>query len=154
MCAKWCCPCQAYMPVEFIERNGALMFGVEKGALPLFVRQLLQQMYPTLVKPINQLQRNVNGQSGVGQRCPAVFKIRFHGGIIVRQSQFQANVGIEVAISYVMHHLSNRPAVGAVRRIQLRGRSNQLSPLSIASVIAQSLLSRQRVLLPLLRLVF
>jgi len=56
----------------------------------------------------------------VRQLGPLRLVVRFDRRRIFRERQFEPNERVHVAVGYVMHDLSDGPAVGTIRRVELR----------------------------------
>ena len=88
---------------EFIGSNGA------------------QQANPTLVKRVEQIEREFGGSVlGVFEFGPGGFVVWLDSGLDLGESKTPADVGVHVAIGDVMGHLANGPATFAIRSVDLR----------------------------------
>src|SRR5579871_4491167 len=55
----------------------------------------------------------------VGQVGPPVFRIRLDRRFVLRKREFEADVGVHVAVGNMMRNLADRPALWAIRRVEL-----------------------------------
>src|SRR5678815_3260227 len=89
-------------------------------AAEVIIRQRVQKRTPSRMYAFDDLQRNIDGHTAVGQLRPAIFVIGpDRRRLVFCQCQFEPAERIDVAIRDVMHGLSKRPTTFAVRSVEL-----------------------------------
>jgi hypothetical protein len=79
-----------------------------------------KQHVPPLMKGVEQRERHLDRRiTRVRKIRPEGFIERLYRWLILSQRKFEPDVGIQVAIREVVHNLPDRPAAGAIRRIEL-----------------------------------
>src|SRR5712691_7483477 len=94
-----------------------------EGALPVLRFQQAQQAHPPVMQRVEQGQRNLQRRGlDVGCGGPAIFLVGLDDGSIFGQREFEADVGVHVALGNVVGDLAHRPTAITVRSFDLRRR--------------------------------
>src|ERR1035438_2561260 len=104
---------------HLVERKHSTL-GMVQGPCKLRGLHRPQQIDPPGMERGQQLQRHFNrGYAVVGQLGPQVFVVGLDGGPVFGKRKFETDVGVQVTIGYMMHHLPYAPALGTIRRVEL-----------------------------------
>src|SRR5262245_6297460 len=72
------------------------------------------------MKGFEQSERNLDwSRTNIFQLRPSLLVVRFDRRLIFGQRQLVTDIAVHVAFRYMMNNLSNRPATGAVRCVEL-----------------------------------
>ena len=95
-------------------------FRMAKSSLPILWLERAQQPSPAIMKRIQQRQGDLH-RSGlrVGQLRPTILGVGLDGRVVFGEGEFEAHVGVYMAVRDMVHDLAHGPAVGAVGGVQL-----------------------------------
>ena len=103
-----------------IQRDLALLLGVEIRPLPLPRADLLQDQNPTPVEGVQKIERQPHRRGPrVAQLGPPRLLVRPDGGARLGERELEAGVGVEMAVRNVVDDLANGPPTGAVGGVEL-----------------------------------
>lgn len=113
--------------VPGVEEGGALYgvcaaLRVDEGALPLGVREGLEEHDPAGMEGLDEFERPLCGGDGVMEIGPCVFVVAGDGGGVFCEGETDAEDGVHMAVSDVVDELAEGPAAVAVGGVQLRVR--------------------------------
>ena len=98
------------VPREIHRERNRPVFGMAERALPVLGIEPAQESHPAAVEGLDQVERDLDrDRTGVLKLGPAVLGGRLDGGLVLGESQLEANIGVQV----------DGPAALAIRRIQL-----------------------------------
>ena len=101
-----------------IEVDGA-EFRMLKLALEVRRFHVTEYDRPPLVQRIDERERNIDREFGVGKIRPCLLIIRLHQWLCFGERKFEADVGVHVTVGDVMNELADCPTLGTIRRIEL-----------------------------------
>src|ERR1700680_130219 len=107
---------------RFVERHHATLRMAEL-ARPIGGGKRAEKRDPAAVERFEQGERSLDRRRfGIGKLGPTRFIIGLDGRLVFRQREFEADVGVQVAVRQGMNQLADGPAAWAVGRIELLGR--------------------------------